>query len=60
MNCPLCKKPTNKEFAPFCSKTCKSRDLLKWINEDYRIPVPDSQAESVDRITDSGLEQEDD
>ena len=39
VSCPICKKPTNPDFEPFCSKTCKNTDLLKWINEDYRIPT---------------------
>lgn len=38
MSCPNCKKPSNPDFEPFCSKTCKNIDLLRWMNEDYRIP----------------------
>lgn len=37
--CPVCKKPTNIEFTPFCSKHCKNVDLLHWLNEDYRVPT---------------------
>lgn len=39
MTCPLCNTPSRKEFAPFCSRHCQNIDLLKWMNEDYRIPV---------------------
>jgi uncharacterized protein len=39
MFCHICKKPTNLDFEPFCSKTCKNIDLLRWLNEDYRIPT---------------------
>ena len=44
--CPLCGKPPVDAHAPFCSKGCKSRDLLKWLGEGYRIPGPpaDEQA----------------
>ena len=28
------------EHAPFCSRGCKDRDLLKWLGEGYRIPGP--------------------
>lgn len=35
--CPLCKQPTAREFAPFCSKSCKDRDLLTWLGDGYRI-----------------------
>jgi len=36
--CPLCGKPTSPDHAPFCSRGCKDRDLLKWLGEGYRIP----------------------
>jgi len=36
--CPLCGKPPSREFAPFCSRGCKDRDLLKWLGEGYRLP----------------------
>lgn len=38
--CPLCGKPETAEHAPFCSRGCKDRDLLKWLGEGYRIPGP--------------------
>jgi endogenous inhibitor of DNA gyrase (YacG/DUF329 family) len=38
--CPLCGKPEVPEHAPFCSRGCKDRDLLKWLGEGYRIPGP--------------------
>ena len=37
--CPLCGKPRDEEFKPFCSRGCRDRDLLKWFGEDYRVPV---------------------
>lgn len=38
--CPLCKKPPSPEHAPFCSRGCKDRDLLQWLDDGYRIPGP--------------------
>ena len=38
--CPLCGKPTAAAQAPFCSQGCKDRDLLRWLDEGYRIPGP--------------------
>ena len=35
--CPMCSKPENPDFLPFCSKRCADLDLGKWLNEDYRI-----------------------
>jgi uncharacterized protein len=38
--CPICGKAPSSEHAPFCSRGCKDRDLLKWLGEGYRIPGP--------------------
>jgi uncharacterized protein len=47
--CPLCKKPKQQAFAPFCSQGCKDRDLLKWLDEGYRVPGPAADYEdSID------------
>jgi endogenous inhibitor of DNA gyrase (YacG/DUF329 family) len=35
--CPLCGKPSAPDHAPFCSRGCKDRDLLRWLDEGYRI-----------------------
>lgn len=47
-SCPLCGKPQVEEHSPFCSRGCKSRDLLKWLGEGYRIPGPAADSERVD------------
>jgi endogenous inhibitor of DNA gyrase (YacG/DUF329 family) len=39
-SCPICGKPPSKDPAPFCSRGCEDRDLLKWLGEGYRIPGP--------------------
>jgi uncharacterized protein len=46
--CPVCRKLETEEFAPFCSHGCKSRDLLKWLGEGYRIPGPAADPARVD------------
>ena len=46
--CPLCGKPPTQEHAPFCSRGCKDRDLLKWLGEGYRIPGPSVEQAGVD------------
>ncbi|MCR9214321.1 MAG: DNA gyrase inhibitor YacG [Proteobacteria bacterium] len=38
MSCPLCDKPTETKYRPFCSARCKQLDLGKWLNESYVIP----------------------
>ena len=39
-SCPMCGQPPVKEHAPFCSRGCKDRDLLRWLDEGYRIAGP--------------------
>jgi endogenous inhibitor of DNA gyrase (YacG/DUF329 family) len=51
--CPLCRKPSQPAFKPFCSQGCRDRDLLAWLGEGYRIPVPDNGEEQ-----ESGLDSE--
>ena len=50
--CPICKKPVapradNASF-PFCSPRCRTVDLGKWLNEDYRVPVEEESDEIQD------------
>ncbi len=46
--CPLCGKPSAEAHAPFCSRGCKDRDLLKWLGEGYRIPGPSADPGELD------------
>ncbi len=41
MVCPICKKPTNPDLRPFCSKRCADVDLGKWLTGGYAIPAAD-------------------
>ena len=52
--CPVCSKPESVEHAPFCSRGCKDRDLLKWLGEGYRIAGPPADPERVDSDGDGG------
>lgn len=42
MSCPVCRKPTNPEYRPFCSKRCADVDLGRWLNGSYRVPTEES------------------
>jgi endogenous inhibitor of DNA gyrase (YacG/DUF329 family) len=44
----MCGQPEAPEHAPFCSRGCKDRDLLKWLGEGYRIPGPPADPGRVD------------
>ncbi|MXP62773.1 DNA gyrase inhibitor YacG [Roseomonas sp. M0104] len=36
--CPVCGKPAEPAFRPFCSARCKQVDLGRWLNGGYAIP----------------------
>jgi endogenous inhibitor of DNA gyrase (YacG/DUF329 family) len=50
-SCPTCqreaKKNDNSAF-PFCSSRCRSIDLGRWLDEEYRIPVEAEGAAAVE------------
>lgn len=45
-HCPICGKPAEEKFRPFCSKRCADVDLARWLKGVYAIPaeekVPDA------------------
>ena len=45
MSCPVCKRPPQPAFRPFCSKRCADVDLARWLREDYRIATDDVPGE---------------
>ncbi len=49
MTCPICKKPNDPAYRPFCSRRCADVDLGKWLTESYAIPVPEA---ATDRLKD--------
>ncbi|HFE46289.1 MAG TPA: DNA gyrase inhibitor YacG [Nannocystis exedens] len=43
IRCPTCRRELphadeDYRHRPFCSKRCKTIDLARWLNEEYRIP----------------------
>ena len=36
--CPICGKPRDAAFTPFCSKRCADIDLGRWLKGGYAIP----------------------
>lgn len=46
--CPICRKPAQPAFKPFCSKRCSDVDLNRWLVGSYAIPsseVPDADGD---------------
>ena len=49
--CPVCGKPAQTRFRPFCSARCTEVDLGRWFTGQYRIPgrEDDTDAEGLSR-----------
>jgi uncharacterized protein len=46
--CPICGKPADAKFKPFCSVRCRQVDLNRWLSESYRIPGAERPAGGAD------------
>ena len=47
--CPICGKPTVREFRPFCSRRCADVDLHRWLSGVYAAPVTEDEEEDERR-----------
>ncbi len=43
MTCPICRRKSDPEYRPFCSKRCADVDLAKWLGGSYAIPSDDPE-----------------
>ena len=43
--CPMCQRPTDLAFRPFCSKRCADVDLSRWLKGVYAIPAREDEEE---------------
>ena len=45
--CPICRKGVSEtsEHFPFCCDRCRTIDLAKWANEEYKFSRPVEQAD---------------
>jgi hypothetical protein len=46
--CPICGKPRDPDYKPFCSKRCADVDLGRWLTGSYAIPVKEEEDEDGD------------
>ncbi len=56
-SCPLCGKPVEVAFKPFCSKRCADIDLNRWLSGVYAVPVKEEEDEDGERIKDDGADE---
>jgi uncharacterized protein len=47
--CPICGKPADEQFRPFCSQRCREVDLNRWLSGVYAVPVTADEEEDERR-----------
>jgi endogenous inhibitor of DNA gyrase (YacG/DUF329 family) len=46
--CPICEKPAEAEYRPFCSKRCADVDLQRWLVGRYAIPAGEPEDDEAE------------
>jgi endogenous inhibitor of DNA gyrase (YacG/DUF329 family) len=46
--CPICGKPAQPRYSPFCSGRCADVDLHRWLGGRYGIPAEEEDAPGED------------
>jgi len=41
--CPICGKPAQQAYRPFCSKRCADVDLQRWLTGGYALPAVENE-----------------
>jgi uncharacterized protein len=49
MACPICQKPSDPAYRPFCSRRCADVDLGRWLKGSYVIAGPPIEEDSPPR-----------
>jgi endogenous inhibitor of DNA gyrase (YacG/DUF329 family) len=44
--CPICARPADPAYRPFCSRRCADVDLARWLNGSYAIPADAAEDEA--------------
>lgn len=52
--CPICSRPQDEAFRPFCSKRCADIDLNRWLSGVYAVPVTEEEDEDGARPAEPG------
>ncbi|MBX9773984.1 MAG: DNA gyrase inhibitor YacG [Xanthobacteraceae bacterium] len=43
--CPICRKPADGAFRPFCSRRCRDVDLNRWLSGNYVVAGKEEEDE---------------
>lgn len=52
-SCPICGKPVEPAFKPFCSKRCADIDLNRWLSGVYAVPAKEDEDQDGGRPAES-------
>lgn len=50
--CPICSKPSQQKYHPFCSARCAQVDLNRWFGGNYAIPAAEEEPGGEDSQAD--------
>jgi uncharacterized protein len=50
--CPICRRPVDAGYRPFCSRRCSDVDLQRWFTGSYAIPVVEAGPEGDEDFSD--------
>jgi endogenous inhibitor of DNA gyrase (YacG/DUF329 family) len=54
--CPICGRPAEPSFKPFCSRRCADLDLQRWLTGAYAIPASDDDEDGEGALPPPGRE----
>lgn len=46
--CPICAKPSQQKYHPFCSARCADVDLHRWLGGNYALPAQEAGVDEND------------
>jgi len=47
--CPICERPSEPAYRPFCSRRCADVDLQRWLVGRYAIPAAETDEDDSTR-----------
>ncbi len=50
--CPICGRPRDPKYDPFCSRRCSDVDLYRWLKGGYVIPGAERPSEDPNAESD--------
>lgn len=61
--CPLCGAralfSVKNPFRPFCSEACRNRDLVAWASDQYQVPGPIADPETIHELDQTKSDRDD-